>query len=77
MLKKKISSDKINVSKNAPFFLSQAPTHHRFTFNSQFLCELKYMANRSKTVYEIFYFRFCYVFINFLYIFVQQKAWTL
>ena len=39
---KKFSSDKINVPKNALFFLSRAQTHHSFTFNSQFFCELKH-----------------------------------
>ena len=42
MLKKNIPSDKINVIKNVLFFLSRAPTHHSFTFNSQLLYELKY-----------------------------------
>ena len=36
---KKCSSDKINVTKNALFFLSKAPTHHSFTFNLQFAGE--------------------------------------
>ena len=31
MLKKALS-DKTDVTKNALIFLSQAPTHHRFTF---------------------------------------------
>ena len=50
------------------FFLSTAPTHHSFTFNSQFLYELKYMVHLSKIIHGIFHFRFC---------FVQQKVWTL
>ena len=33
---KKYPSEKISVTKNALFFLSRAPTHHSFTFNSQF-----------------------------------------
>ena len=37
----KIPSDKINVTKNALFFLLRAPAHHILTFNSQFLFELK------------------------------------
>ena len=32
---KKFPSDKINVTKNALFFLLQALTHHSFTFNLQ------------------------------------------
>ena len=61
---KKFPSDKINVTKNTVFLLSRAPTHHIFTFNSQFLYELKHMTHLSKTV-----------FIK-VYIPVQQKAWT-
>ena len=33
---KKLPSDKINGTKNALFFLSQAPTHHSFNFNLRF-----------------------------------------
>ena len=43
-------SDKINVTKNTLFFLSTAPTHHSFTFNSQFLYELKHKVRLPKTV---------------------------
>ena len=32
--KKKFPSDKINGTKNALFFVSQAPTHHSFIFQS-------------------------------------------
>ena len=35
-------NSKINVTKMYSFFLSHAPTHHRFTFNLQFLFELKH-----------------------------------
>ena len=73
---KKFPSDKINITKNTLFFLSRAPTHYSFTFNSQFLYELKRMVHLSKTVCGIFHFRFRLVFIKG-YIFVQQKAWTL
>ena len=34
---KKFPSDKINMTKNALFLISRAPTHHSFTFNLQFL----------------------------------------
>ena len=47
---KKFPSDKINVTKNALFYLSRAPTHHSFTFNLQFLQELKHRDLLSKTV---------------------------
>ena len=64
---------------NAIFFPSPAPTHHSFDFtilNSQFLYELKHMVHISKIVRKIFHSRFLLDFIK-LYIFVQQKAWTL
>ena len=67
---KKIPSDKINGTKNALFFLSRAPTHHSFTFNLQFLYELKPTVRLSENVYGIFHFQFRFVFIK-VYIFVQ------
>ena len=67
---KKFLSDKINVTKNALFFLSRAPAHNSFTFNSQFLYELKHMVHLSKTVCGIFHVsipsRFTKVY-NFVY----------
>ena len=59
----------MNVTKNALFFLLQAPTHHSFTFNSQFLYELKYKVRLSEILCGIFQFRFRFVFIK-VYIFV-------
>ena len=53
---KKVPSDKINVTKNAFYFLSRAPTHHSFTFNSRFLYELKHKVYLSKTVRGILHF---------------------
>ena len=73
---KKFPLDKVNGTKNALFFLSQAPTHHRFIFNLRFLYELKRKMGLSKTVCEIFHFRFRFVFIK-VYVFVQQNVWTL
>ena len=75
-MSKKFPLDKINGTKNALVFLSQAPTHHGFTFNLRFLYELKHKVCLSKTVCEIFHFRFCFVFLK-VYIFAQQNAWTL
>ena len=68
---KKVPSDKINGTKNVLFFLSRAPTHHSFSFNLQFLYELKHKIRLSKTVCGSFYFRFRFVVI------VQQNARTL
>ena len=75
---KKFSSDKINGTKYALFFLSRAPNHHSFTFtfNLRFLHELKHKVRLSKFVCGIFHFPFCFVFIK-VYIFVQENAWTL
>ena len=50
--------------------MSQAPTHHGFTFTLRFLYEPKNKVCLSKTVCEIFHFRSCFVFIKF-YIFVK------
>ena len=72
---KKWPSDKINVTKNALFFLSQAPTHHSFTFNLRFSYERNHKVRLSKTVCGIYHFRFRFVFIK-VYIFVQQNAST-
>ena len=71
---KEFSSDKRNGTKNPLFFLLRAPTHHSFTFNLQFLYELK--VHLSKSVCGVFHFRFRFIFIKG-YIFVQLKAWTL
>ena len=70
---KKICSDEIKVKKNVLFFLSRAPAHHSFSFNSQFLYELKLMVHLSKTGCGIFHFRVRLIFIK-IYVFVQQKA---
>ena len=73
---KKFLSDTVNVTKSSLFFLSRAPIHYCFTFNSRFLYELKHKDRLSKIVCKIFHFRFRFVFIK-VYIFFQQKAWTL
>ena len=72
---KKFHSDKMNGTKNALFFLSQAPNHHIFTLNLQLLYELKHKVRLSKTVCGILHFRFRFVFIRVC-IIVQQNAWT-
>ena len=71
---KKSTSDKINITKNAIFFLLQAPTHHSFTFNLRFLYELKDNVCLSKTVGGVSHFQFHFTKV---YIFVQQNAWTI
>ena len=72
---KKFASDKINGTKNALLFLSQAPTHRSFTFNLRFLYELKHRVRLSNTVSDIFYSQFRFAFIK-VYIFAQQNAST-
>ena len=69
---KKFSSDKINGTKNALFFLSRAPNYHSFTFNLRFLYELKHKVCLSKPVKGIFHFGFGFVFIK-VYIFASTK----
>ena len=64
---------KKNGAKNALFFLSQAPTHHSYTFNLRFLYQLKHKVRPSKTVCGIFRFQFQFVLIR-VYIFVQQNV---
>ena len=70
---KKFPSNKINGIKNALFLLSRATTHHSFTFDLRFLYNVKHKVRLSKTLYGIFHFRFCFVFIK-VYIFAQQNA---
>ena len=53
------------VTKSALFFLSRAPAHHRFAFNSQLLCEqIKDKVYLSKTVCGIFHFQLRLVFVK-------------
>ena len=67
----KFSSGKINVTKNALlFFCEGQPVTALLLINLQFLYELKHMVHLSKTVCEIFHFRFRMVIIK-LYSFVQ------
>ena len=73
---KKFPSDKINGTKNPPFFLSRGSTHHSVTFNLRFLYELKHKVRLPKTMGGVFHLRFCFIFIK-VYIFVQQNAWIL
>ena len=72
----KIPLDKVYFTKNGLLFLSQALTHHSFIFSLRFLYELKRKVHFSKSVCQIFHFHFSFVFIK-VYIFAQQKVWTL
>ena len=64
---KKCPSDKINGTKNVLFFLSRAPTHHRFTINLRFLCELKHKGRLSRSVCVDFPFSIPFCFYYSLY----------
>ena len=60
MLKKYPADKKQNKEtlQNTLFFLSRAPTLHSFTFNLQFLHDLKHKVYLPKRVCGIFHFRF-------------------
>ena len=72
---KEFSSNKINGTKNALFFLLRVLTHHSFTLNLWFLYQLKCKVCLSKNMCGIFHFRFRFVFIK-VYTYIQQNAWT-
>ena len=69
---KKFLSDKINVTKNALFFLSQAPTHHSFTYNSQFLYELKHSLISLKLCAGFPIFNFVSFLFKFIFLFNKK-----
>ena len=58
------------------FFFGEVQLTTVLLFNLWFLYDLKHKVRLSKIVGGIFHFRFCFIFIK-VYIFVQQKAWTL
>ena len=70
----KIPLEKINVTKNALFFLSRVPTHHSLLLICDSYKEHKVCL--SKTVCGFLQFRFHFVFMK-VYITVHQNAWTL
>ena len=79
MLKKrqmfnKFPADEIRSTKIVFIFISWAPAHHIFTFNSRLLYDLK--VSLSKSTWEVFHFQNHFVFIK-VYAFVQQTVWTL
>ena len=57
--------DKINVIKNVLLFLSWAPTHHSFTFNLQFLYELRQKVHLSKIGCGNFHFQYVSFLLQF------------
>ena len=71
-MSKKYPSNKINVTKNAIFFLSQAPTDHSFTFNSQFLYELKHNFPLSKKSVRFCTFHLVSRLLKFIFLFNKE-----
>ena len=71
---RKFASDKINFTKNALFFLSQAQIHHSFTFNLRLLYKLKHEVSLSKNLWGIFQVRFYSVFIKFIFSFSKEHG---
>ena len=65
---KRFTSDKINGTKYALFFLSRTPTHHSFTFDSQFFYELNTNSISLKVSVGIFYFRFRLFLLKFIFL---------
>ena len=71
-MSKKYPSNKINVTKNAIFFLSQAPTDHSFTFNSQILYELKHNFHLSKKSVRFCTFHLVSRLLKFIFLFNKE-----
>ena len=71
---KKFPSGIINVTKNALFLLSRAPSHHSFTFKLRFLYELKYKVHLSKVVCGIFRFRSVSFLSKFVFLFNKKHG---
>ena len=62
---------------NALFFLPQVANHYSFIFSLRFFYELKFRAHQfSKSLSGSFHFWY-YLVSTKVYIFVQQKVWTL
>ena len=72
---KNFLQEKTNDTKKTYLFLLRAPNQHIFTFNLQFLNELKHKVHVLKNIYGIFHFSFCFAFIK-VYIFIQQNPHT-
>ena len=61
-----------NSYKNALSFLSRALSRHSFTFNTQFLYELKHKFNLSKIVCGIFPFRLVWFLLKCIFLFNKK-----
>ena len=66
--------DVLNVTKNALFFLLRAPTHHSFTFNFQFLYELKRMFHLPKLCVGFSIFDSVLFLLNFIFLFNKKHG---
>ena len=69
---KKLPSEKMNGTKNAFFFLSRAPTHQSFTFNLQFLHELKLKVGPCKSVFGFSIFDLVSFLLKFIFLFNKK-----
>ena len=65
---KNFPSPKMNITQNVLFFHSRNQTHHSFSFNLQFLHELKHKVRLSKSCVGLLDLGFRLVFIK-IYIF--------
>ena len=66
----------VDGTKIALFFLSQALSHHSFTFNLRFLYELKYKIRHPKMCVDFSIFDSVSFLLKFIFL-VQQNAWTI
>ena len=73
-IKKIYHLDKINITKNAFFFLSWALTHHNFTLNLQFISELKHKTDLSKSILGFSIFNSFSLSLKFIFLF-NKKHW--
>ena len=71
-MSKKISFEQNKRYKNAIFFLSQAPTDHSFTFNSQILYELKHNFHLSKKSVRFCTFHLVSRLLKFIFLFNKE-----
>ena len=71
---KKFPLDKKNGTNDAHFFLSQTPTHHRFTFSLRFLYELKHKVRRSETCVEFSVFDSISFLLKFILLFNKMHG---
>ena len=65
---------KISLQKMLSFFLSRSPTHHSFTFNLQFLCELKPKVLSLELCMGFSIFNSVSFLLNFIFLFNKKHG---